>query len=103
MSAIAFFCVAGLAGLSMVFTLVFGLYGTVGGTIYVAAKAASNARLEVSAELPRLLIGQCSDLIVAITSSSYAATLNEVPCSHPLQTCTFRFGVGRRGWPTPVH
>lgn len=48
-SAIAFFCVAGLAGLSMVFTLVFGLYGTVGGTIYVAAKAANNARLEVRA------------------------------------------------------
>ena len=54
-SAIAFFCVAGLAGLSMVFTLVFGLYGTVGGTIYVAAKAANNARLEV--RLPSIALG----------------------------------------------
>ena len=45
-SAIAFFCVAGLAGASMVATLVFGLYGTVGGTVYVMAKAANNARIE---------------------------------------------------------
>ena len=46
-SAIAFFCVAGLAGLSMIATLVFGLYGTVGGTVYYVAKTAHATRLEV--------------------------------------------------------
>lgn len=46
-SAVAFFCVAGLAGMSMIATLVFGLYGTVGGTVYYVAKTAHAARLEV--------------------------------------------------------
>ena len=91
-SAIAFFCVAGLAGLSMVFTLVFGLYGTVGGTIYVAAKAANNARLEVRAFY-------C--LWVWLFTWITQTLLRYAPCLNGLQSHSFR--VGWRGRSSPVH
>ena len=49
-SAILFYCVAGLGALSMVATIVLGLYGTVGGTVYYVVKTAANAqRLEGAA------------------------------------------------------
>ena len=57
-SAVLFYCVAGLAACSMIATIVFGLYGTVGGTVYYVAKtAAANARLEGGASRRRQNIG----------------------------------------------
>ena len=57
-SAVLFYCVAGLAAVSMIATIVFGLYGTVGGTVYyVAKKAAASARLEGGAGRRRQNIG----------------------------------------------
>ena len=44
-SAVLFYCVAGLAALSMVVTFIVGLYGTVGGTVYYVAKTAHAAQL----------------------------------------------------------
>lgn len=56
-SAILFYCVAGLAAVSMVGTIVFALYGTVGGTVYVVAKAAANQqRLDGRAGGPRMRV-----------------------------------------------
>jgi len=87
-SAIAFFCVAGLAGVSMVFTLVFGLYGTVGGTIYVAAKAANNARLEVRV---------CTDMLAADLRFRLPATdlLRKGLVHHCLFLCASGWWRGR--------
>lgn len=53
-SAVLFFGVASLAAMSMIATLVGGLYGTVGGTVYYVAKTAHAAQLEGGAQRQRL-------------------------------------------------
>ena len=76
----------------MVFTLVFGLYGTVGGTIYVAAKAANNARLEVRVAFMTLLNGYQLTRSVCrvvravggstLTPGTHAEAEGSVPANH---------------------
>jgi len=72
----------------MVFTLVFGLYGTVGGTIYVAAKAANNARLEVRV---------CTDMLAADLRFRLPATdlLRKGLVHHCLFLCASGWWRGR--------